>query len=73
MNSLLQKKLGRRDLSEVKLVQEAFSDKDPVPGKPRLRFAAVEDDQTRESMREGAMSIGVGCFKAEVVRKLVEV
>jgi hypothetical protein len=64
VNSLLQKKLGRRDLSEVKLVQEAFSEKDPAPGKPRLRFTAFEDDQTRESMREGAMSIGVGCFKA---------
>lgn len=64
VNSLLQKKLSRRDLSEVKLVQEAFSDKDPEPGKPRLWFTAIEDDQTRENMRQGAMAIGVGCFKA---------
>jgi uncharacterized protein (TIGR02391 family) len=64
VNSLLQKKLGRRDVSEVKLAQEAFSEKDPVPGKPRLRFPEIADDQTRESMREGAMSFGVGCFKA---------
>lgn len=64
VNSLLQNKLGRRDVSEVKLVQEAFSERDPGPGKPRLRFPAIADDQTRESMREGAMSFGVGCFKA---------
>jgi hypothetical protein len=64
VNSLLQKKLGRRDVSEVKLAQEAFSEKDPTPGEPRLRFPGIPDDQTRESMREGAMSFGVGCFKA---------
>jgi hypothetical protein len=48
----------------VKLVQEAFSEKGPAPAKPRLRFQGIADDQTRESMREGAMSFGVGCFKA---------
>jgi uncharacterized protein (TIGR02391 family) len=64
VNSLLQKKLGRRDVSEVKLVQEAFSEKEPTPGKARLRYPGIADDQTRESTREGAMSFGVGCFKA---------
>ncbi len=64
VDSLLQKKLSRRDSSEVKLVQEAFSEKEPQPGKPRLRFPEIEDDQTRDSTREGAMSFGVGCFKA---------
>jgi len=64
VNSLLQNKLGRRDVSEVKLVQEAFSEKEPTLGRPRLRFESIADDQTRASMREGAMSFGVGCFKA---------
>jgi uncharacterized protein (TIGR02391 family) len=64
VNSLLQSKLGRRDLSEVKLIQEAFSEKEPEPGKSRLRFPDVLDDQTRENMRLGVMSFGVGCFKA---------
>lgn len=64
VNSILQQKLGRRDLSEVKLVRDSFSDKPPVPGRPRLRFAGIEDEQTRESMREGAMNFGAGCFMA---------
>jgi len=64
VNSLLQQKLGRRDVSEVKLVREAFSEKRPVAGRSRLRFYAVTDDQTRESLRQGAMDFGAGCFAA---------
>jgi hypothetical protein len=64
VNSMLQAKLDRRDVAEVKLVQEAFSEKDPAPRKPRLRFPEIEDEQTRESMRMGALSFGVGCFQA---------
>lgn len=64
VNSLLQRKLGRRDVSEVKLVQEAFSEKPPSADRARLRFDDVGDDQTKESLREGVMSFGVGCFKA---------
>lgn len=63
-NSRLQEKLNRRDLSEVKLVREALSDKPPEPGKPRLRFPDVGDEQTRESMRQGVMGFGAGCFQA---------
>lgn len=64
VNSRLQERLGRRDVSEVKLVREAFSEKDPAAGKPRLRFSQIDDDQTRESMREGVMGFGAGCFQA---------
>ena len=66
VNSMLQTKLNRRDLSDVKLVQEALSEKEPEPAynKRRLRFPTIEDDQTRESMRQGVMSFGVGCFQA---------
>jgi hypothetical protein len=63
-NSRLQEKLGRRDLSETKLVQEALSEKPPEPGKPRLRFMDVDDEQTRESLRQGVMAFGAGCFQA---------
>jgi hypothetical protein len=63
-NSRLQEKLDRRDISDVKLVREAFTDKDAAPGKSRLRFANVGDEQTRESMRQGVMNFGVGCFQA---------
>jgi hypothetical protein len=34
------------------------------PGKPRLRFQGVADEQTRESLRQGAMDFGAGCFAA---------
>lgn len=64
VNSLLQTKLDRRDVSEVKLVREAFTDKPPKAGASRLRFNAIEDEQTRDSMRDGAMNFGVGCFQA---------
>src|SRR6478735_5417262 len=63
-NSRLQEKLGRRDLSEVKLVREALSDKAAELGRPRLRFPHISDDQTRESMRQGVMGFGAGCFQA---------
>lgn len=64
VNSLLQAKIRRRDVSEVKLVREAFSDKAPARGKPRLRFPEVADEQTRDSLRQGAMDFGAGCFGA---------
>jgi hypothetical protein len=64
VNSMLQSKVDRRDVSEAKLVQESFSDKPPAEGKPRLRFSNIDDDQTRESMRQGAMDFGAGCFRA---------
>ena len=61
---MLQTKLGRRDLSDVKLAREAFSEKDPKEGQSRLRFPAITDEQTQESMRQGVMSFGAGCFQA---------
>lgn len=64
VNSLLQQKMNRRDVSEAKLVREAFSEKPPAAGKPRLRFPAVNDEQARESRRQGAMDFGAGCFAA---------
>lgn len=64
VNSHLQSKVGRRDLSEADLVRQAFSEKDPQPGHPRLRFKAVLDDQTRASMRQGVSDFGAGCFSA---------
>lgn len=64
VNSHLQTKLNRRDISEADLVRQAFSDRAPEAGKPRLRFTSIEDDQTRESMRQGVMNFGSGCFAA---------
>jgi hypothetical protein len=64
VNSMLQAKLDRRDASDTQLVREAFSESDPAAGRPRLRFPKIEDEQTRESMRQGVMGFGAGCFQA---------
>jgi uncharacterized protein (TIGR02391 family) len=64
VNSQLQAKTERRNLSEVKLVREVFSDKVPELGKPRLRYPSIADEQTRESVRQGVMDFGAGCFAA---------
>jgi uncharacterized protein (TIGR02391 family) len=64
VNSHLQTKVGRRDISEVDVVRQAFSEKEPEPVKARLRFSHIVDEQTRSSMRQGAMDFGAGCFAA---------
>jgi hypothetical protein len=63
VNAMLEAKVGRSDVSEVRLVTEAFSDKPPAVG-ARLRFPDIEGDQTRASVTVGVMNFGVGCFKA---------
>jgi hypothetical protein len=64
VNALLESKIGRSDASEVKLVTDSFSAKEPVGGAPRLRFPDIDGEQTRESVTAGVLSFGVGCFKA---------
>ncbi len=64
VNAMLQRKLDRYDIAEVALVQEAFSRNAAAEGRPRLRFPGIEDEKTRESMQQGALSFGVGCFQA---------
>ncbi|MGW0183145.1 TIGR02391 family protein [Nocardia sp. NPDC003345] len=64
VNSLLQQKTGRRDLSETDLVKQAFSNNPPEPGKPRLRYSGISNEQTAKSMRIGVMDFGAGCFGA---------
>lgn len=61
---MLQSKVNRRDVSETDLVRQSFSDKAPEPGKPRLRFAHITDVQTADSVRQGVMAFGAGCFQA---------
>lgn len=59
-----QNKVGRRDLSETKLFQEAFCLKPPEPGKPRLRLMADDGSDTFKSLHEGVMAFAAGCYKA---------
>ncbi|WP_340559405.1 TIGR02391 family protein [Streptomyces sp. GSL17-111] len=64
INAHLQDKLGRRDLSDAKLIQEALSDKDPEPGKPRLRIPGDQKDTGVQTRQRGALQLGQGAYSA---------
>ncbi|MFF5144226.1 TIGR02391 family protein [Streptomyces sp. NPDC013157] len=64
INAHLQDKLGRRDLSDAKLVQEAFSDKAPEAGKPRLRIPGDQTDPGVQTRQRGALQLGQGAYSA---------
>jgi hypothetical protein len=62
INAHTQAKLRRRDVSDDKLIQEAFSDKPPEAGKPRLRVIGDPSDPTIQSRQRGALQLGLACF-----------
>lgn len=64
VNAATQAKLGRRDLSETKLFQEAFSSNPPTEQAPRLRPAGDDDGITSQSVRRGIMAFAEGCYAA---------
>jgi uncharacterized protein (TIGR02391 family) len=62
VNAALQTKVGRRDISDSKLVSECFSLDPPKAGTPRLRLMRNDGSETYKSLHEGALSFGRGCF-----------
>ncbi len=62
VNAEAQNKVGRRDVSETKLFQEAFSDKPAEPGKARLRRMTPDSSETYRSLQRGAMSLAEGIY-----------
>ncbi|MET7355694.1 TIGR02391 family protein [Streptomyces mirabilis] len=64
INAHLQAKLGRRDVADDKLVQEAFSDKPAESGKPRLRVPGDATSPTVQSRQRGDLPLGLGSFFA---------
>ncbi|MFE4948663.1 TIGR02391 family protein [Leifsonia sp. NPDC056665] len=62
VNAETQNKLGRRDLGETKLFQEAFTDKPAEAGKPRLRRMTPDSSDTYKSMQRGAMALAEGIY-----------
>lgn len=62
VNAETQNKLGRRDISETKMFQEAFSEKPPEPGKSRLRRMTPDGSDTYRSMQRGAMAFAEGIY-----------
>ena len=62
VNAETQNKVGRRDLSETKLFQEAFTDKVAERVKARLRRMAPDSSDTYKSVQRGAMALAEGIF-----------
>ncbi|MFF1414214.1 TIGR02391 family protein [Streptomyces sp. NPDC058289] len=62
VNAEAQNKLARRDLSETKLFQSAFSQNPAKPGEPRLRLGQDDGGDTFRSINRGAMAFAEGCF-----------
>ena len=64
VNDFAQRKLGRRDLSDVALMQKAFSTNAPKIDMPRLRCPGDQSDLSVRAQQQGALQYAVGCFMA---------
>jgi hypothetical protein len=64
VNEFTQKRLGRTDISDTKLMGEAFSDKRPEPGKPRLRCPGDQGSETVRIQQVGAVQFSQGVYLA---------
>jgi hypothetical protein len=64
INAETQAKLGRMDVSETDLFNQAFSLKDPEPGASRLRLADNDGSKTYENLHRGARSFAEGLYTA---------
>jgi hypothetical protein len=64
INAETQSKLGRMDVSETALFNEAFSLSDPKLGSPRLRLAENDGSKTYESLHRGARAFAEGLYAA---------
>lgn len=64
LNTETQNKLGRRDISEVDLFNQAFSADPPQPGKPRLRVIPDDGSKTFSSIHRGIRCFAEGCYAA---------
>jgi hypothetical protein len=61
VNAKLQQKVGRRDISDAKLIQEVLGDRAPEPRRPRLRMPGDQTDESVQSRQRGALQLGLGC------------
>ncbi len=64
INAETQAKLGRMDLSEAALFNEAFSLEPAKVGAPRLRLAANDGGKTYQNLHRGARAFADGLFTA---------
>lgn len=64
INAETQAKLGRMDVSETALFNEAFSLDAPKEGAPRLRLAADDGGKTYQNLHRGARAFADGLYTA---------
>lgn len=64
LNAHVQDLTGRRDVSDSALMAQVFSQSQPEPGKPRLRWPGEDTDLTVKAMRTGLLQFSQGCFSA---------
>jgi hypothetical protein len=64
VNAETQNKVGRRDVSEVKLYNEVFSLEEPALKRARLRIVPKDDGKTFENIHRGARAFADGLFTA---------
>ena len=64
VNSETQGKVGRFDISESDLFNQAFSQKEPKPGESRLRLVHDDGSKTYESLHRGARAFAEGLYAA---------
>ncbi len=64
VNHFTQSRLGRHDVSDSDLMTQAFSEKPPEEGKPRLRCPGDHDSMVVRSIQHGAMLMSQGAFQA---------
>ncbi|ROS61176.1 uncharacterized protein Ymh [Frigoribacterium sp. PhB160] len=64
INAETQAKLGRMDVSETALFNEAFSMEGPKSGRSRLRLAADDGGDTFKSLHRGARAFAEGLYAA---------
>jgi Protein of unknown function (Hypoth_ymh) len=64
LNAKTQQKVNRRDLSEWKLLMNAFQVKPPAAGEPRLRLMPDDDSETFVSLHEGTGALAQGAFRS---------
>ena len=62
VNAETQNKLRRRDLSETKLFQDAFSENAPSTDRPRLRRMPDDGSDTCKSVQRGARALAEGIY-----------
>ncbi|WFE42462.1 TIGR02391 family protein [Micromonospora sp. WMMD998] len=58
--AVVKARTGRNDVAETALWQEVFSERDPSPGKPRLRWPGLASDRDVKTMNDGLRQFAPG-------------